>query len=134
MPIEQRLEAVFAAPPIPRAARAGQLDESSDDESVLAPVALANNRIGRNGRGAYGRTENRVAPGPVDNEPNPLQEDRQERIPLPTQFWGEPVIEEAYTNCLLLWESQGWPIFRNKTRYLEQNRLSLFGPNGPLSG
>ena len=142
----QNLQQVAAAaPPVPRA---GRLEDFTDDESILAPVALATNHNDRNGCGAYGRNNAQASTtnrnpnpnrnddplAPLDNEPNPLQEDRQERIPLPTQFWGEPVIEEAYANCLALWESQGWPIYRSKTRYIEQHRLSLFGPNGPLSG
>jgi hypothetical protein len=129
-------------------AAAGQLEDSTDDEFMLAPVALATDRNGRNGRVAHGRnnaqssatnrnpnpSRNDDPLAPLVNKPNPLQEDRQDLISLPTQFWGEPVIEEAHTKCSLLWESQGWPIFRNKTRHPEQNRLSLFGPNGPLSG
>ena len=66
---------------------------------------------------------------------NPLEEQNEEKIPMPTNLWDDLAIQEATNDFLLQCEQTGWDrnLFRNKGRFLRQHSQELFLPEGPFA-
>ena len=84
--------------------------------------------------------EEQAAPAvePPNQDPipgNPLDEDNSERTLLPSEFWGNQIIEVCFTNFMLYCEQLGWDtnLHRNKTAFLRENVASFFESNGSFS-
>ena len=67
---------------------------------------------------------------------NPLNEEREARIAIPTLFHGDPVFETVVNNFLLMCEERGWEntLMRGaRTNFLRDNTESFFAPDGPFA-